>query len=74
MRKNDFNKIIEVNDEKDMDNLKIGDYFLYGKSMISQKQNKKKDQPISYYEVLDKSKGRVEYTPIFDMLEDGEEN
>jgi hypothetical protein len=72
MKKFDFIKMKEIEEEKDMDQLNIGDWFLYGKSLIAQKENKIVGQAISYYEIVDvdKSHSRVEYKPVFDYMEE----
>lgn len=70
MKKFDFIKMKEIEEEKDMDQLNIGDWFLYGRSLIAQKENKIVGQAISYYEIVDKSHNRVEYKPVFDYMEE----
>ena len=49
--------------------------FLYGKNLINQKQEKEIGHPITYYQVIGKSMIGVEYTPIYDYMEEdkGEE-
>ena len=73
MRRTEFMRMKEIEDKKEeeMDELEKGDYFLYGKNLIAQKQNKIVGQQISYFEVIDKkSHGGIEYTPIFDIIEE----
>lgn len=70
MRKTIFIRLKEIDKEIDMNNLEIGDYFLYGKNLIGQKQNKEIGQPITYYEIISKSYGSVEYIPIYDYMEE----
>jgi hypothetical protein len=56
--------------ETEMDELNVGDYFLYGTSVIAQKQNKVIGDSISYFKIIDKkSHGGVEYIPVFDYME-----
>lgn len=69
MKQEEFKKLKEIEEEKEMDKLKVGDYFLYGKSMIEQKQNKQKGEPISYYRILKKEDVTVEFGIIFGELE-----
>jgi hypothetical protein len=69
MRMGIFKRMVAIEEEKEMDKLDIGDYFLYGKSIIAQKETKKAGHPITYYQVIGKSHGRVEYTPIYDYME-----
>jgi hypothetical protein len=70
MKKVYFIRMVEITEEKDMDELEIGDFFLYGQNLIAQKQNKIPGDGISYFQIVDKkSKGNVEYAPIFDILE-----
>ena len=71
MRQVEFQKLKDIEEEKDMNNLEVGDYFLYGRNVIAQKQSKAPGQPISYYEVIEKTEtGSISYTPVFDTLEE----
>jgi hypothetical protein len=72
MKKLEFMRIPEFEDLDDTSKLQLGDKFLYGKNVIWQKQNKKDGDEICYYEVIAKSSIGIEYTPIFDILEDKE--
>ena len=71
MKKTVFMKMLEIEKgkEKLIDELELGDYFLYGNSVIGQKQNKMVGQSLSYYEVIRKQNGNVEYAPVFDYME-----
>ncbi len=71
MKKTVFMKMLEIEKGKEekIDELKIGDYFLYGNSVIGQKQNKTVGQSLSYFEVINKKNGSVEYAPVFDYME-----
>lgn len=69
MDKASFLKLREFDDEKDMKILDIGDLFLYGSSVINQKQTKNFGDCISYYRVISKSEHGIEYIPIFDYIE-----
>jgi hypothetical protein len=64
----EFQKMKEIENEEDMSELKPGDFFLYGRSVISQKQNKIPGQEISYYQVVNKKGTSVEYAPVFDSI------
>lgn len=66
----DFKKMTEITEEEDMQKLKVGDDFLYGKNVIAQKSNKSVGESITYYRVISKTKAGVEYTPIFDYMEE----
>lgn len=64
-------RIINFNDPKDKRKLKKGDKFLYGKNMISQKENKKIGDDISYFQIIDVKKGgNIEYVLKNDILEE----
>ena len=72
MRKTEFFRLKEIvaDKENEMDELKIGDHFLYGTAVIAQKQNKVIGDSISYFEIVaKKSHGGVEYAPVFDYME-----
>jgi hypothetical protein len=73
MKRFDFMKLPEFDDLDDVSDLKIGDKFLYGPSVRGQKQSKQEGQEICYYTVIGKSKMGIEYAPVFDILEKGEE-
>ena len=70
MRKTMFMKMLEIErgKEEKIDELEIGDYFLYGNSVIGQKQNKIVGQSISYFKVVNKRNSSVEYAPVFDYM------
>ena len=70
MRKTEFQRLKEIEDEREMDDLELGDFFLYGTSVVNQKQSKDIGQPISYYQVVEKKEGSVLYSPMFDTLEE----
>jgi len=69
MRKSQFLRLPEFETEADTSGLKIGDKFLYGRSVILQKQNKIEGQEITYYEVINKSQNGIEYGPVYDYME-----
>ena len=69
MKKTQFVRMLEIAEEKNMDNLEVGDFFLYGTSVIGQKQNKQIGDSITYYQVVDKKPKGIEYAPVFDYLE-----
>ena len=70
-----FKRMREITEEKEMDKLNVGDDFLYGTNVISQK-SKSVGESITYYRVIAKNKNGIEYTPIFDYMEQtkGEQN
>ena len=72
MRQIDFQKVKEIEKEEEMNDLDLGDFFLYGRNVIAQKQGKQPGQTISYYEVIEKNEvtGSVSYEPVFDYLEE----
>lgn len=45
------------------------DRFLYGSSMIGQKESKEPGDPITYYEVVRVDGSNVEYKPIYDRMQ-----
>lgn len=65
---NIFKRMKEIDEEKEMDKLNVGDDFLYGKNVIAQKANKSVGESITYYRVISKNKNRIEYTTIFDYM------
>lgn len=73
MKETDFKRLIVIEDDNEGKNninkLDKGDFFLYGLSIINQKGNKKVGNSITYYQVIEKNKNGVEYTPIYDYLE-----
>jgi hypothetical protein len=69
MRMSVFKRLLIIEEEKEMNKLNVGDYFLYGKSIITQRENKKPGQPITYYEIIRKSHNNIEYAPIYDYME-----
>ena len=73
MRVSIFQKLPTYDKENDEDihKLRKHDYFLYGSRMVEQKEVKELGQQISYYKVIDKKDNRVEYTTVFDTLEEG---
>lgn len=70
MRISEFHKLPECEEEKEMDVLKLGDFFLYGRSVIMQKQNKQAGDSISYFQVIETEGSSVSYAPVFDNLEE----
>lgn len=73
MRKTQFLRLPEFEDEDDMTVLNIGDHFLYGSTVREQKQEKKNGDTISYYQVINKTRNGVEYVAIVDAMEGDEE-
>lgn len=69
MKKLEFVKMLEILEEKNMDELELGDFFLYGINTIGQKANKVVGDSITYFTVIDKKPNGIEYTPVFDYLE-----
>jgi hypothetical protein len=71
MKFTEFQKMKIIEKESEMDSLDVDEFFLYGKSVINQQQNKQAGQPISYYQVLETNEfGTVSYVAVFDTLED----
>lgn len=72
MRQAIFQKMADIEKEEDMNDLEVGDFFLYGRNVIAQKQGKQPGQAVSYYEVIEKNEvtGSISYTPVFDYLEE----
>lgn len=69
MKRQEFSRIPEFEDLDDTSGLNVGDKFLYGLSVRSQKQNKRDGEEVCYYQVISKSNAGIEYMPIFDILE-----
>ena len=70
MKKMDFARLKELDDDMDMSGMKVGDKFLYGKNIISQKSSKEVGQPITYYEVIEKEGSNAVFMPIYDILQE----
>lgn len=64
-----FQKLPEITNESQMKLLKKYDRFLYGKSMVAQKESKDVGQEITYFEVIKNEGLNIEYKPIYDKLE-----
>lgn len=62
-------KLKQVKDEKELNDLEVGDYFLYGQAMINQIDKKKQGQDISYYEIIRKEGVTIEFGMVFDIME-----
>jgi len=70
MRQTEFQKLRDIEEEEEMNDLKEGDLFLYGKNVIAQKQHKTVGDAISYYQVVAIVGKDVSYAPVFDNLEE----
>ena len=64
-------KVFEPENEHEIHNLKIGEYFMMGNRMNQQKELKEIGQQISFYKVVNKKDNRIEYTTVFDVLKEG---
>jgi len=63
---------LRIREVEDLTNVKLvkGDEFLHGVAMIGQKDTKEIGQQIVYFKVI-KSEGKnIEYTEVFDVLEE----
>jgi hypothetical protein len=69
MKENVIKKLKVIEEEEDMNKLIVGEYFLYGRNIVNQVENKKPGDPITYYKIINKHSKGVEYTPIYDYLE-----
>ena len=69
MKLTKFQKMKDIEHELEMNDLEIGDIFLYGRHVINQKQSKNVGDPISYYKVISKEGNSVSYGMEFDTLE-----
>ena len=69
MRQSIFIRLKEIIDEEQMKILKKYDRFVYGPSMILQKETKEVGQQITYYEIISNDGLNTEYTPLYDVLE-----
>lgn len=74
MKESEFKKLVIIDDDndEDMQELDVDDFFLYGKSIINQRENKKVGQSITYYQIIGKTQHGVEYIPIYDYMEKDE--
>lgn len=63
-------RIYNLEDSKEKRPLRKGDKFLYGKNMTGQKENKKKGDDISYFEVIKIDGDKIEYCLKYDKLEE----
>ena len=72
MKKSNWIKIKKINNISNINinKLRINDIFLTGQSVINQVDSKEKGEQIVYYRVVSIIENRVEYTPIYDILED----
>lgn len=68
MKDREFQNLKEVRKESDFDNIKKGDFFLYGDSIIEQKHKKKENQQITYYQMVKKEGKTINYRPVYDIL------
>ena len=57
---------------EDLSNAKLlkDEIFLYGTAMIGQKDNKEVGQQITYFRVIRQEDKNIEYTEVFDVLEE----
>lgn len=69
MKHEKLKKLPQIKDEKELNDLEVGDYFLYGQAMINQIDQKKQGQDISYYQVIHKEGVNIEFGMVFDILE-----
>jgi len=70
MREIDFHKLPQLVNEDDFrEKLRRGDFFLYGRKMISQVESKQPGDQICYYQVIKIDGKNVEYMTKFDILE-----
>jgi hypothetical protein len=69
MRLSFFQKIRAIENEDEIYKLRKYDRFLYGNAMIEQKQTKEVGQQITYYEVVSVENNKIEYKPIFDIID-----
>lgn len=69
MRLSFFQKIPAIENESDILKLRKYDRFLYGTSMIDQRQTKEIGQQITYYEVIKVDGNKVEYKPVYDIID-----
>jgi len=70
MNPSQFATIQAVEDITKLENPQIGTKFLYGRTMLSQKEKIEIGREISYYEIIDiKRDGNIEYKVCIDRLE-----
>lgn len=64
-----FQRLPEIEDFTQIENMQEGAYFLFGQSMIDQKYEKEKGNIITYYQVISNLNGRSLYIPKTEKLE-----
>ena len=69
MRMMIFQRLPEITNESQMKGLRKYDRFLYGATMIEQKEAKDVGQEITYFEVIRNEGLNIEYKPVYDRLE-----
>lgn len=70
MKKSEFIRLPDYEDESEFADLQVGDKFLMGRNVCGQKEHKKHGESIAYYEVINKTNIGIEYAPIYDYLDD----
>ena len=70
MKASEFARI-KIIDDLDLNNLSVGDKFLYGSRVIAQKGSKKIGSQITYYLVTRKEGNGISYIPKIENLEEG---
>jgi hypothetical protein len=58
-----------IENESDVFKLKKYDRFLFGNTMIEQLQSKEVGQQITFYEVISVEGKKIEYKPIYDIID-----
>jgi hypothetical protein len=67
---NQFKRMRQI-EKMDMRGLKVGDKFLHGTKMLSQPEDKKNGDAVSYYQVIAiSSQGNVEYKVVTENLKE----
>lgn len=69
MKKTKWSRIKQI-EEDDLSKLRLNDFFLTGDAIIGQLEIKVVGDQITYYKIIKKEGKNIEYTSIFDILEE----
>lgn len=70
MKKHKWLRLKQIEEEDDLSKLRLNDFFLTGDAVIGQLEIKVVGDQITYYKIIKKEGKNIEYTSIFDILEE----
>jgi len=70
MKKYKWLRIKTIDEDNDKTRLRLNDFFLEGNAVINQLETKVIGDQITYYKIIKKGERSIEYTTIFDTLEE----